>query len=442
MNLNGIALAFVVVNALLLIFLPRRWASMPLLIGACYMTLDSGIEIGPAHFSIIRILVAIGILRVMIRGERIAGKMNGLDRIMLAWAAWALLSSTFHKDPSAALMFRFGLVYNTCGIYFLIRFFCQSLDDVVGLCRVTAILMVPLAIEMFFEKGTAYNLFSMLGGVPETPAIREGRIRAQGPFAHAILAGTAGAVSLPIMIGLWSQHRKTAFLGASACLAIVFASASSGPIMSTVVAVAALFMWHYRRRMRLVRWTAALSYIGLDLFMKVPAYYLIARIDLAGGSTGFHRAALIESSFSHLDEWWMAGTDYTRHWMPTGVSWSPDHTDITNQYIAMGVVGGLPLTLLFIAILAKGFSMVGRMVQMPDLSQQQRYMCWALGVSLFAHATTFISVSYFDQSFVFIYLTLAAISSVCSAAATAATENDLGTSAAHFPYKAVVGESA
>jgi len=240
MTLNGIAIIFVIANVFALLFLPRRWAPMPLLIGACYMTLNSGIEIGPTHFSIIRILVAAGLLRVMMRGERLAGGMNGLDRIMLIWSVWALLSSTFHKDPSAALMFRFGLVYNACGIYFLIRIFCQSLDDVAALCRITAVLMVPLAIEMLFENGTSHNLFSMLGGVSETPAIREGKVRAQGPFAHAILAGTAGAVTLPIIIGIWSQHRKNAVIGVLACVSIVLASASSGPMMSAMAAVIAL----------------------------------------------------------------------------------------------------------------------------------------------------------------------------------------------------------
>lgn len=415
MALNGIAIIFVIANVFALLFLPRRWAPMPLLIGACYMTLNSGIEIGPTHFSIIRILVAAGLLRVMMRGERLAGGMNGLDRIMLIWSAWALLSSTFHKDPSAALMFRLGLVYNAGGIYFLIRIFCQSLDDVAALCRITAVLMVPLAIEMLFENGTSHNLFSILGGVSETPAIREGKVRAQGPFAHAILAGTAGAVTLPIIIGIWSKHRMNAVIGVLACVSIVLTSASSGPMMSAMAAVIALFMWHYRGQMRFVRWMAVLIYIGLDLFMKAPVYYLIARIDLTGGSTGYHRAALIESSLRHFDEWWFAGTDYTRHWMPTGVSWSQEHTDITNHYLNMGVVGGLPLMFLFIIVLAKGFSLVGRTLQMSELSQHHQYMCWALGASLFAHATTFLAVSYFDQSFVFIYLTLAAIGSVWSA---------------------------
>jgi len=97
--------------------------------------------------------------------------------------------------------------------------------------------------------------------------------------------------------------------------------------------------------------------------MKAPPYYLMARVDLSGGSTGWHRARLIESSMEHLGEWWFAGTDYTRHWMPTGVYFSPNHVDITNHYLAMGVLGGLPLLFLFVLLLVKGFSIVGHSVR-------------------------------------------------------------------------------
>jgi len=149
--------------------------------------------------------------------------------------------------------------------------------------------------------------------------------------------------------------------------------------------------------------------------MKVPAYYLLARIDLTGGSTGWHRARLIESAISHLNEWWFAGTDYTRHWMPTGVSWSPNHTDITNHYLMMGVLSGLPLLILFVLIIVRGFYCVGAVVNMDSgLSLKDRKMVWALGASLFAHAATCISVSYFDQTFVFLYLNLAIIGSIYS----------------------------
>ena len=387
------------------------------------MTLGQGFDLGPFSFTIIRILLAAGIVRVIVRGERIAGDLNRIDWLMFAFGVWALISSAFHKDPSAALIFRLGFVYNTCGVYFLLRIFCQSIDDVIGLYRMIAILLIPVAAEMLFEKVAAHNLFSVLGGVAESPAIREGRIRAQGPFAHSILAGTVGAVCLPFMIGLWKQNRRTAGAGIVACITIVFASASSGPIMSAMAAIGALFMWYYRHNMRLIKWFAVLGYIALDIVMKAPAYYLMARIDLAGGSAGWHRAYLIEMAFKHLNEWWLAGTDYTLHWMPTGVSWSPDHTDITNYYIKMGVIGGLPLMILLIIIFIRGFSYVGQTLKAADaLPLESRFILWALGSALFAHAVTCIAVSYFDQTFIFLYITLAAIGSVWSWTMTAQSE--------------------
>lgn len=412
--MSSFSTVFLVLNAIMLLFLPRRWAPLPLLVGACYITLGQGIEIGPFTFTVIRMLVAVGVVRVIIRGERLAGRINGLDQLMLVWGAWAVASSVFHNDPLSALIFRLGLVYNACGIYFLVRIFCQSFGDLILLIRITGVLLVPLSLEMINEQITSYNLFSIFGGVQATPAFREGRIRAQGPFAHSILAGTIGAVCLPLMIGIWQQHRKSASVWIAACIIMIFTSVSSGPILSSLAGIGALFIWRFRHRMRLVRWLAVFGYIGLEIVMKAPAYYLIARVSaVSGGGGGYHRARLIQASIEHLAEWWLAGTDYTRHWMVTGVSWSPNHTDITNHYIQMGVIGGLPLMFLFIFILLKGFSLVGHALHdQNELTQKLRFMVWALGASLFTHAVTFISVSYFDQSFIFIYLTLGAIGSL------------------------------
>ena len=302
-------------------------------------------------------------------------------------------------------------------MYFLLRAFCHTLNDVVGLCRVTALILAPLAVEMLAEMFAGSNLFSAFGGVPAVPDVRVGRFRAQGPFAHAILAGTVGAVSLPLVAGLWRLNRNFAVIGSISCVMMVAACASSGPIMSLLAAIAALWMWKHRDKMQLLRRLAVVGYIALDLVMTAPAYYVLARMDIVGGSTGWHRAALIEAAIEHFDEWWLAGTNFTRHWLPTGVSWSPSHTDITNHYLHLGVIGGMPLVIIFMAILVKGFSFIGQILRnRPDLPTESQFLVWALGSSLFVHATTFVSVAYFDQSFVLIYLTLGAISSLYSAA--------------------------
>jgi hypothetical protein len=410
--LTWIGIAFTSLSALLVLFLPRRWAAVPFMVCVCYMVLSQGIELGPFNFFVIRILVVVGVLRVILRGER-PSALNAMDWLMVVWGGWAIAASSLHVQPSVSLVFNLGLAFNACGIYFLLRTFLTSFEDIIWLCRIVVLILIPVALEMIYEKMSGHNVFSILGGVPEIPAIRNGRLRAQGPFAHAILAGTVGAVCLPIAASLWGYYRRTAVLGILTCLAIIVSSASSGPLLSAIFAIMALALWPLRGRMRTLRWLFIVSYIALDLVMKAPAYYLLARIDLAGGSTGWHRAELINSAIRHLSEWWLAGTDYTRHWMPTGVSWSLNHTDITNHYIELGVLGGLPLLLLFVALLSVGFSEVGSTVKDQYLVNPTRaFFAWALGASLFAHTTTAIAVSYFDQSFAFIYLILAAIATL------------------------------
>jgi hypothetical protein len=440
-TVNTPALIFVVCNAVALLALPRAWAPLPLIVGACYMTLGQGIEVGPLTFTVIRILIAVGVLRVLVRREWMSGGMQALDWLMVLWALWAGVSSLFHEAPFSALIFRLGFAYNACGIYFLIRSFCSSVDDNIRLIRCIAVLLIPIAIAMVYEQAADYNVFSILGGVPDVPELREGRFRASGPFAHPILAGTVGAVSVPLMIGLWRYHRIAASAGALSSLAMVLASASSGPAMSTVFGVGALFLWPYRAYMRRFRWAAVCAYIGLDMVMRAPAYYLIARIDVVGGSAGWHRARLIESALEHLTEWWLAGTDYTRHWMATGLAVSPNHTDITNHYLFMGIMGGLPLMFMLIAILAKAFSAVGKAAQRDStMSARERFVVWAMGASLVAHAATWVSIAYFDQSVVFVYLTIGAIASANLSGARADTR--ITERAPSSPYRvSAAGES-
>ena len=209
-----------------------------------------------------------------------------------------------------------------------------------------------------------------------------------------------------------ANHRKKALLGWSACLTIVLTSASSGPVLSAAAGLFGVYMWRYRHRMRLARWLALLGYIALDLIMKDPAYFIIARIDLAGGSTSWYRARLIQSALEHLSEWWLIGTDYTRHWMWVVVSWSPDHTDITSEYIQLGIWGGLPLVALFVLVLKRAFGAVGKTTaDLQKSNEQQAYAVWTLGCSLFAITVTGFSVSFFDQSVTLIWLVLATIGS-------------------------------
>ena len=401
---------FILICAAYLYSLPREKAVLPLLIGSAYMTQAQELEIGPLHFSVTRILVGVGMMRVFAKGERLPGGLQPLDKIMIWWGVVAIASFVFHE--SGALVYRLGLVYNDLGIYFLFRFLIRDADDVLKLCKVIGILLLPLAVAMVLEKLTDRNYFSFLGGVTEHAVVRHGKVRAQGPFSHPILAGTAGAVCVGMALHVWKYDRVKSVLGTAALLGMVYASGSSGPVMTVATIVFGMVMWRYRAHMKKLRVITVVALIALNFIMADPVYYLLARIDITGGSTGWHRAALIESSIKHLNEWWLGGTDVTRHWMPTGVAWNLKHTDITNHYLKMGVVGGLPLMFVFIGIMYVGFATVGRTLSLPGIALKDQKLVWMLGATLFGHAAGFISVTYFDQSIVFLYLNLAAIAAL------------------------------
>ena len=413
-----LAILFTLVASIALLVLPRRWAAVPLLAGACYMTVAQRIEIGPFTLHIVRLLIAVGALRVIMRGEYLGRGLNGLDKIMLVLGVWTIFSSFFHKttEEGNPLVFRLGLVYNLTGIYFLFRHFVHDFQDAVNLLKAIACVLALVALEMVQEHVTKHNYFSIFGGVPEMAWIRDGKLRAQGPFSHPILAGSVGAVCLPLMIGLYRLNTRASMLGTIACIGMVFASASSGPLMSLMVSIFALGLWRWRHFTSQMRIAVVIGYLILSLVMTDPAYYIVARIDLTGSSTGWHRARLIEMGIAHLNEWWLAGTDYTRHWMPTGVSWSPDHTDITNYYLKLGVIGGLPLMGLLIAAMVVGFRYIGPSLRLSkEEPWEEQILLWSFGAALLTHAATCTSVSYFDQSYVFLFLNLAVISSLRSA---------------------------
>lgn len=409
--MTPIGLIFTLVASVFLLVLPRRLASIPLLVGALYMTRDQILMVGPAHFTVVQILITAGIIRILLKRELIAGGINRLDQFLILWAIWYFGSSAFHT--SDAWLFRAGVLWTDLGGYFLFRVFIQDDEDVKYIFKVLCITLVPVASFMLLEKLNGKNYLAALQGVSDFAEFRNGHFRAQGPYAHAILAGTVGAGCLPMALYLWKSHRKLSLLGLLGAGGIVFAATSSGPIMMVIFTIFGLLLWNIRNYVRTIRWLALITLILLDMVMKAPVYFLMARIDISGGSTGWHRAQLIHSSIEHLHEWWLTGTDFTRHWMPTGIHANTRHTDITNHFLGMGVSGGLPLIFLFIVVLVVAFNVVGKVLrENENASIGYYYLIWTLGAILFGYAWIFLSISLFDQSVVFFHLVLACISAV------------------------------
>lgn len=413
--MNPIALVVLIACSVALLQVPRKWAPVPLLLGCTYMTMGQGINIG-VNLPVYRILLLVGFARVFMKGERLPGGLNLIDKLMIGWGVWTVFCSLFHDPSREGPVYASGMVFNQALPYFLIRIWCADLDEVSDVVRIIAVLLVPIALEMLSEKVTGKNMFAFLGEVPQNVLIREGKLRAQGPFKHPILAGTVGATCIPLFIGILRRHKFEAMLGIGAGMFIVFASASSGPVMSLIAAIGGLMLWKWKEGVKVLRYGLVALYVLLSFLMKQPPYYLISKIDLSGGSTGWHRSFLIDRTILFFNEWWLFGADKTRHWMPMqGFAKDPYHTDITNYYIGFAVASGLLGMLLVIWMIGTAFRWTG---QIHDARIERRpddgFMIWCFGACLFSHTVTGISVAYFDQSMLYFWLSVAVISSVYS----------------------------
>ncbi|TKB74839.1 MAG: hypothetical protein E8D46_04595 [Nitrospira sp.] len=398
---------------ILLVVLPRRYALVPMLIGGCYMTLGQFLLVGGMHFYLLRILILFGVVRLVVRQEVLNIKLNVFDKLLIAWVVVHSFLYVLFDGSHVSFNERLGAAYNSLGIYFLIRALIWDFDDVVHTVKMFAVIIIPLAVLFAVEYLTGKNPFSVFGGVPEFAMIREGRLRCQGPFQHPILAGTFGATALPLFVGLWVYSTRDRLLAGGAILSatiIVVASSSSGPLLAFVVSVVGLLCWRARANMRAIRWGIVIFVLAAHAFMKAPVWFLIARLsDLTGGG-GWYRSALIDAFITHFDEWWLYGTGYTAHWMPTGLSIDPTKTDIVNQFVAEGVNGGLLELSLFIWLIVHCFRTTGEAVRSEvRYSFPEQFMIWSLGCTILSHVVSFLSVSYFDQIVIFWFMIIAMI---------------------------------
>lgn len=415
-GLTPIALSFTLFMGVLTLLLPRHFVVIPLIVTACYMTLGERIVLLSLNFTILRIIILFGWLRIIIRRDITAFRLNVIDKTIIWWVIYGLFIRLFNAPTVSDLIENSGYAYNAFGIYFLFRLYLTGLDDIITILKVTALLIVPLAISMLVEKSTGRNVFSVFGGVPEITMIRDGKLRCQGPFRHPIIAGTFGATLMPLMLGLYLKDKSDqliAITGVISATIITVMSGSSGPLLAYLSAIVGFAMWTFRNNMRLIRWGILFAVIALHIYMKDPVWFVIARIADITGGTGWYRSQLINQAIKYFGEWWLVGTKYTAHWMATVLPIDPNMVDITNQYIWEGVSGGIVRLILFIAIIALSFKTVGLSLKaLEDKLFGMKIMIWALGVSLLAHVVSYISIIYFDQMVLFWFLLLSMISAL------------------------------
>ena len=201
------------------------------------------------------------------------------------------------------------------------------------------------------------------------------------------------------------REKSIALLAILAALTIAITSACSTPVLAMAGAVAAFGLWPLRKKMRLVRWGTVAVLVGLQLVMKANVWWLIARVDMTGSSTGWDRAALIDNTIHHFSEWWLLGTN-------NNPNWGYNMWDLCNWFVAQAVQGGLLSFVLFLLVIVRGFQRLGRARKAAEGDFRKGFFIWAVGATLFAHMCSFFGTSYYDQMMFSWFTLLVMISAV------------------------------
>jgi hypothetical protein len=407
------------VLAAMQLLVPRKYLFLPILVATTHVPL---VAIHDSSVTVLRLVLLALLIRAFTAPKPESTRPSALDGWLILWAL-VLLATVFGHDArdGSPVVTRLGVIYEVGGAYLAFRMLLRTSEDIIQLVRCLAVCMLPLALLMLVERLGGGNAYETLGATFEM--VRDGKIRAAGSFGNAILAGTVGGVMLPLMMML-TRHRWQLALGALGCFGVVFSSTSTGPYMTAAFSLALLGLWRWRAHLSKFWWALIACLLVLHLVMKDPVWYLMARIDITGGSVAFHRAELITQALAHLDEWWLNGTDYTRHWMPYGVPWSNNHADITNYFLKMGVLGGLPLLFAFLGVVVSAFATLGADLRYFGESNASaaEWQVWCLLVGFSALCFSFIGVAPYDQSTLYYFMLLATVPLMRSAWAGSISE--------------------
>lgn len=305
------------------------------------------------------------ILSILLRGKV---RLGVLDTLLLCAGGWMAASMMVHLGFSQGLESGGVIAFDVIVAYLVGRCFLRSpaqlrrflkavLPGVAAVGAVFALesighvlLIRPVAGAIF---GTAVEGRGAAGAV-----IRNGLMRAYGPFPHPILGGLLVASFLPLY---WMSFRgRTGKLGAAAALAAFFTMSSAG-LMSLALNILSIVTERAVKTVREVTWSAILWCVLalatlIHFFSKSGLFSVVIRYLTLDAGTGFHRLLIWEYGSAEvkrhplfgigLDEWirpsWLYSNSVDAHWLALGMQYGLP--------VALAMLG---LTVACIALLAK-----------------------------------------------------------------------------------------
>jgi hypothetical protein len=410
----------------LILTLPRRKVILWFLIGCFCIPIQQVVVVGGVHFTVLRIIIIAGLLRRSMERKspgfgKFGGGYNRVDQAVVLWTISELVILSVQWMDSQALIHNLGDFLDAIGGFLVVRFLITDRDSVVETVKALAVIFTIQGVCMTNEYFTHVNVFGYVGG-RSWITVRDGKIRAEGVMG-CIYAGAFAGASIPLFLWLWkeSRARMTALAGLIGGTAMVITSNSSTSWLALLGGLLGLAFWPLRQRATLIRRGFALSLVALHLVMHGPVWSLIARVDLTGSSSGYHRYYLVDNCIRHFTDWWLLGYKYYDQW-------GFDMFDLCNQFVVAAVTGGLLTLVFYIMIFSRSFAAIGTGRKQLSGDRRQEWLLWCLGSNLFAIVVAHFGINYMAQLMMSVFTLLGCVS-VVTFEAKQATAQKIGTPA-------------
>jgi hypothetical protein len=420
--LNPLVALWLLIAIVLILTLPRRAVITCFLLSCLCIPVAQVVVIGGLHFTVLRILIIGGLIRrARERGSPSQGKFPGgfnrVDLMVVLWTISGLTILSLQWMDTQALIHNIGDFVDALGGFLVVRFFVSDREAIQRTITVLAVICSIQGICMLIEQITHVNVFGYMGGHTWI-TVRDGKVRSEGVMG-CLYAGAFAGAAIPMFLWLWTggKARMTALAGIVGAIAMVITSNSSSSLLAFAGSLLGLCFWPLRKQMRLVRWAFSLALVGLHMVMHGPVWSLIARVDLTGSSSGYHRYYLVDNCIRHFSDWWLLGYKYYNDW-----GW--DMWDLCNQFVVAALTGGLLTLILYITIFSRSFGALGAARKQVSGNRAEEWLLWCLGSVLFANVVVHFGINYMAQMMMTLFPVLACISVATFEATQPAVRSD------------------
>jgi len=409
--IHPLALAALLLAGILILVLPRKYALVPFFFAAVFIPVQQRILLFEIDFYSLRFLLTFALARVIARGEYAGYRVNILDATIIGAFVIRFLAYSILWTTPQAFLTALATAVDGIGIYLILRFLIRSFDDIVFTLKSLAILFLCLTPFIFHEYFTGENVFHIFGG-DQFSWIREGNIRARGPFRHPLTLGALVTPFLVMFIFLFQQGKdKTdkifAALGILSVTFICYSTRSSTTFGALFLSLLFVSCWPFRNHLKYIRhgfWgSLVMLQLYLYFFKNKPIWAILIKSPFFVSSNHFHRYHLFDNFVTRIDEWWLVGTKSSAHW------WYFTYDQLI-QFVWVGCSGGIFELIIFIFSLYLCFKIVGSNMDLFQNDKNMQFFFWTLGAALLTHLVSFWGVNYYDQSGIGLLLLFAIIS--------------------------------